>query len=323
MSESFISVNASEIPKDEPKSSEAQLVRVEKSSEVSLDSIQELALAGAELHDIDELQRGLERSLIDSGLQVMADRFGASKLLDAMQGSFNMREIVDKLAPSKQERKELLDAIQAEPIDELADKFNETVGGVATVNGAHDILALDRKYGVITIESGKDSDAARELLSPALGKLLAEKPDIADRFSQTNDMVHLLKDIRDVYSEKYDKLSLGIEHAKSAIEDKIAEIETEATELEQISDEIYSDEIAALEQKFSVASTEAARELIQGMLNKKVSEVLELRESLAARYGNIRENTINGLNASYVYSPRLAPPTQTKPTFEYSLSVAA
>lgn len=314
MRESFTPATPTEV-EDPTDSLEGLLVPVEKSSDVSPELVRELCLAGGELREIGELLRGLERSIIDTGLQVMADQFGADALLHAMEGSYTIRDVVDNLAPARRERKALIASIQAEPIDALANNFNETLGGVATVDSAHDTLQRARKFGVFRIESGKDSDEARELLSPALGKLLTEYPDIAGRFSQTNNTLLLLQDIRDVYTEKYNKLSLGIENAKGAIEAKITKIEEEAAELLLVSDDIHSAEIAALEERLATTSSEASRKLIEDHLSKKASEVLEARAALDAQYGDVRQKTISDLKAGYLYNPRLATPAQTKPTF--------
>lgn len=311
-----------ESQKDTLTNSENQLVRVEKTSEIDPNDVKELALAGAELTDINELQRGLERSIINSGLQVMADKYGADALLGAMQGSFNISEVVNKLAPSRQERADLLQAIKSESTEELADKFNESAGGVATTSETHDSLERHRSFGVDAIEKNKDTDEARELLSPALGKLLTDNPDIADRFKQTNDTITLLKDVRDVYERKYGEVSSGIEDAKAAIEEKIAEAEAEVVELQQITDEIYTDEITTLEQKLSIASSDAARELIQGMLDKKATEIQEARKAFGVQYGDIRQKTISDLGAGYIYTARLTEPERPQPTFRSSEPIA-
>ena len=317
MSESFITAKTSETQETPDDNHEGQLVSIEESPEISSEIIRELAFTGSELGEIYELQRGVERSIIDSGLQVMADRFGADALLAAMRDSFNMREVVDKLASTKKERKELLEVIQDVPIEEVADKFNDDLGGIATIAESNDSLARHRKFGISKIERNKDTDEARELLSPILGKLLVEYPDIADQFAQTNDTFLLLKNIRGVYEEKYGKLIAGIEDAKSAVEDKIAESEAEIAEVQEVSDDIYSSEIAGLEEKLAGVSGEAARKLIEGMLDKKAAEILVAREDLKTQFTNTRQEIITKLHAAYLYSAGPIAPVQTYPSYTY------
>lgn len=303
--------------KTNPPHSEAGEIQLVK-SEALTKIPEQLALDGANLRDLEDLQRGLERTILSSGLQVMADRYGADALLKAMDGSFNMGEVVDRLVESRQDRKALMEAIRTEPVDELADKFNDVAGGVATTSGEHGLLGLKRKYGVQGLEKHKDTIDAHGLLSTALPKLLAENPAIAESFKSTGDTIKLLTDIRAVYEDKYEQHVDGLALSLENIEAEIGAGESEIAELQKASSEIYEAEIKSLEARLALATNDSMRAMLTGMLDEKAVIVAKAHADLATSFDDVRTAALAQPGVRYVYGAKPLPLSKPEPTWARS-----
>lgn len=300
-----------------------------------IDSLQQKA---GELHGIDEVQRGLEKSIIGAGLQVMADRYGADRLLDALQthGVTTFRGVIEKLAPEKSERDALWEAIKAEPMDALAERFDQTLGGVAETTDHVSQMERVRKFDSSTVQGptgvkervidripgkyhrpddGGNLTDTHGLFSGDFDKLLSNYPNLVEDLRETNDTLGLLKGIRDIYETEYTQFSTNLEQAKAAVEEKIAAEEAGVTELQTLADDIHSDEIAKLEERLAGTSSDAAREMVQGMLDKKAAEVTAAREEFKAKMEAIRSKIIADLGADRLYQLPVAAPAEPRPTY--------
>lgn len=312
-----------------PAETGLMLVEQEKTFEKSdSDALREKA---SELRGISEVQRGLEESIIGAGLQTMADRYGADRLLDAMQNEATFQEIISKLAPEKSERDALYEAIKSEPMDTLAERFDGTLGGVANGNPGVGQMEQFRRHEVVQIQGKMTSgdtiipryrnkegrtDSANLLLTGNLDDLLEKHPNLAEGFRETNDTLGLLKGIRDIYETEYAQFSTDLEQAKATIEEKIAKEEVGITELQTLADDIYADEIATLEERLAGASSDAAKEMVQGMLDKKTAEVMATREDFKNKLEAVRSKIIADLGAEELYLLSVSKPVETQPTYD-------
>lgn len=303
---------------------ETGLMRLEQEETLEKSDIDALQQKAGELRGMSEVQRGLETSIIGAGLQVIADRYGADKLLAAMQehGTGSFQHVINKLAPEKSEREGLYEAIKSEPMDTLAERFDETLGGVADGNPRVSQMERFRHFEVSRIQ-GNDvqrrsngpigsklykrtnkegmTDGGYPLFSRDFDDVLSNNPTLAENFRETNDTLGLLKGIREIYETEYAQFSSDLEQAKATVEAKIAEGEVGVAELQTLSDDIYSDEIAKLEERLAAASSEEAKEMVQGMLDKKAAEVMAAREEFKTKTEAVRSKIIADLGADRLY----------------------
>lgn len=329
---------AEAVDQNAPVETGLMLVEQEKTLEKSdIDALQQKA---GELHGINEVQRGLEGSIIGAGLQVMVDRYGADKFLDAMQGydkdgrrAGTLQEVIQRLAPEKSEQEALYGAIKAEPMDALAEQFDQTLGGVADGNTHVSAMERFRKFEMFSVENkrvmqdaegnrvrrGRDTggvtDSSNLLLTGDFDNLLDNHPDLVESFRETNDTLGLLKGIRDVYETEYSQFSTDLEQAKATVEEKVANGEAGVAELQTLSDDIYGEEIAKLEERLAGASSDAAKEMVQGMLDKKAAEVTAAREDFTSKMETVRSKIITDLGADRLYRLPVAAPTEARPTY--------
>ncbi len=326
------------VEQNAPVETGLMLLEQEKTLEKSdIDTLQQKA---GELHGIDEVQRGLEGSIIGAGLQVMVDRYGADKFLDAMQGydkdgrrAGTLQDVIQKLAPEKSEQKELYGAIKAEPMAALAERLDQTLGGVADANTHVSAMERFRKYEMFSVENkrvmhdvdgnrvhrGRDTggytDSSGLLMSGDFDNLLNNHPDLVENFRETNDSLGLLKGIRGIHATEYAKFSTDLEQAKATVEEKIAVGEAGVAELQTITDEVFGDEIIKLEERLATASSDAAKEMLQAMLDKKASEVVAAREEYKIKMEAVRSQIVADLGADKLYQLPAAAPAEARPTY--------
>lgn len=326
------SQDAPENPERAPEEREQTL---EKSD---VDALQRRA---GELQGIGEVQRGLELSILGAGLQVMADRYGADTLLAALQspGVISFQDVIAKLAQEKGEREALYGAIQTEPIDALAKRFNEELGGAADMSYNTDSgIARIRNFEVSQIQGNMASgnsliprynnrkgvtESASLLLSGDFDNLLKNHPQLVEKFRESNDTLALLKGIREIHETEYIQFSSDLEQAKTKVEEKIAQGEAGVAELQTLADDIYGDEIASLEERHAAASSDAAREMIQGMLDKRAAEVAAVREEFESKIKAVRDTIVVELGADRLNGLRPYAPEQTRPIDHDEYSLAA
>jgi len=251
-----------------------------------------------ELNGIQSVAHGLEDAIVENGLQVMANRYGGDKVLAALQADdapVTMSDVVARLAPSKAEQKELQAAIRGESADELAQKLNDTLGGITDAADVADLKSR-REYGAHALETNGPSDA-QSLLTADLDNLLTAHPELAEAFRQTNDTIGLLKGIRDVYESERQSLNADVEQAKAALEgtkatheQQIVQAETEATELATMMDETLKQEITSLEAKIAaMANNEKAQAMLRSLLSRRQAEAEASRQELAQQRAAIRQ----------------------------------
>lgn len=310
-----------------PNETGFMLLEQENSFEKSnIDTLQQKA---GELRNIDEVQRGLELSIIGSGLQAMTDRYGADNLLNTMQGSNSFQEVISTLAPDKAERKELYEAIEAEPMESIAQQLDETLGGIAHGNSTVSGMERFRSAEIIRIQ-GKESsgsiisrynnkegytDSANLLLTGGLNDLLAKHPDLAENFRESNDTVTLLKDIRSIYEAEFAQFSSDLEQAKNTVQEKIASGEASIIETQTLIEDIYGNEIVELEKKLATTSNEDTRAMLEDMLNKKAVEVTASREDFKVKMDTVRNTIITNLDAERLNQLHPEPPIDTEPIY--------
>ena len=309
---------------------ETGLVRMENEKTFEKADIDALQQKAGELGGIEEVQRGLELSIIEAGLQVMAERYGADKLLEAMKNGATFQKIIAELAPEKREREALYEAIENESMGALAERFDETLGGIASGNPVVSHMERSRRYEVVKIKGkitsgGNDifryrnkegrTDSASLLLTGTFNNLLENHPDLVEDFRDTNDTLRLLKGIRDIYETEYAQFATDLEEAKAIIETKVAEGETSVTEQKTIFNDIYTDEIAKLEKRLAEATNDTARETIQGMLDKKAAEVIAAREEFRTKMEAVRNKIVADLGADRLYQLPVAAPAEPQPTY--------
>lgn len=324
---------ATTVEQGAPVETGLMLLEQEKTLEHSdIDALQHKA---GELSGMNDAQRGLEAGIIGSGLQVMADRYGADRLLDALQthGVTTFQGVIEELAPEKGERETLYGAIKAEPMDVLAERFDQTLGGVADGNTHVSAMERFRKFEMHSVENkrvmkdadgnrvrrGRDTggytDSAGLMLTGDFDNLLENHPDLVENFRETNDTLGLLKGVRDIYETEYTQFSTDLEQTKAAVEAKIASGEAGVVELQTLSDDIYSDEIVKLEERLAGASSDAAKEMVQDMLDKKFNEVKTAREELKSKMEAVRNKITADLGADRLYQLPVAAPAAARPTY--------
>lgn len=317
---------------------ETGLVRVEQEKILEKSDIDELQRKASELGGIYDVQRGLEGSIIGAGLQVMVDRYGADIFLDAMQGydkergrASTIQDVIQRLAPDKNQQKALYGAIKAEPMDALADRFNHTLGGVT--NGSAQVSAMERfrRFQMFNVENrrvmkdvdgnrvhrardtGGVTDSANLLITGYLDSLLGDNPELVENFRESNDTLILLKGIRDIYETKYAEFITDLEKAKAAVEEKIAKEELSVAELKTITDEILSEEIASIEKRLAAAGSDAVKDMLRDMLEKKATEVTAVREEYRIKMEAVRSQIVANLGADKLHQLRVAAPGKAEP----------
>jgi hypothetical protein len=313
-------------------------LRTEQEKSLEKGGIDDLQQKAGELHGIRDVQRSIEKSIIGAGLQVMADRYGADKLLSALQtrGVGSFRDVIEKLAPEKAERQALYEAIKTEPMDVLAERFDQTLGGVADGNTHVSAMERARKFNVFTIlgptrikervadripskfhrpDDGGHLTDTYGLFSGDFDSLLANNPDLVQSFRETNDTLVLLKGIREIYGAEYEQFSASLEKAKATVEVKVADGDACFVELHALSDDIYYDEIAKLEERLAVASSDEAREMVQSMLDKKSAEFIATHEDFKSKAEAVHNKIIADLGAERLRQLLVARPAEAFPTY--------
>jgi hypothetical protein len=310
---------------------ETGLISMEREKTLEKADIDDLQQRAGELRGINDVQQGLETSIISAGLQVMADRYGADKLLAALQtrSVTTFRGVIEQLASDKTERQALYDAIKAEPMDALAERFDQTLGGVADGNPRVSAMERKRKFDMFTIQGpvglkervadripskfhqpdrGGGINDTHGLFSGDFDDLLKNNPDLVQQFRETNDTLGLLKGVREIYEAKYTDFATNLEAAKTTVEAKVAEGEAGVAELQAISDDIYYDEIARLEERLAGTSSDAAREMVQDMLDKKTAEFMATHEEFKNRIEAVRTEIVADLGAQRLNQLPVATP---------------
>ena len=310
---------------------ETGLISMEREKTLEKADIDDLQQRAGELQGINDVQRGLETGIIGAGLQVMADRYGADKLLAALQtrSVTTFRGVIEQLAPDKTERQALYDTIKAEPMDALAVRFDQTLGGVADGNPRVSAMERKRKFDMFTIQGpvglkervadripskfhqpdrGGGINDTHGLFSGDFDDLLKNNPDLVQQFRETNDTLGLLKGVREIYEAKYTDFATNLEAAKTTVEAKVAEGEAGVAELQAISDDIYYDEIARLEERLAGASSDAAREMVQDMLDKKTAEFMATHEEFKDKIEAVRTKIVADLGAQRLNQLPVATP---------------
>lgn len=308
---------------------ETGLMSMEREKTLEKADIDDLQQKSGELSGIYDVQSGLEVGIIGSGLQVMADRYGADKLLAALQtrGVTTFQGVIEQLASEKTERKALYDAIKAEPMNALAERFDQTLGGVVA-NGVSTVSGLERfrKFEMFSIENkrvmkdvdgnrvwrGRDTDgytdSAGLLLTGDFDSLLKNNPDLVQQFREDNNTLGLLKGIREIYEAKYTDFATNLEAAKATVETKVTEGEASIVELQTISDDIYYDEIAKLEERLAGVGSDAARDMVQDMLDKKTADFMVTHEDFKGKMEAVRTKIVAELGADRLNQLRVATP---------------
>ncbi|MFZ1242551.1 MAG: hypothetical protein WAQ22_00200 [Candidatus Saccharimonas sp.] len=321
---------------EQDRSVETGLVALEREKTLEKGDIDNLQHKASELNGIHDVQRGLEISIIESGLQVMANRYGGDKLLTAMQtrGVWTFQGVIEQLAPDKDSRQALYDAIKHEPMDALANSFNETFGGVTNWN-MPDVTAIERlrKFEVFSIENkramkdvdgnkvhrerntGGYTDSAGLVLNGDFDNLLNNHPEVAQQFRESNDTLVLLEGIRAVYATEYAQFSDSLEKAKATVEAKIAEGEAGIAQLQAISDDVYYDEIAKLEERIASADSDTTKEMLQGMLDRKTEEFMATHEEFKEKSEAARNKVIADLGAERLNQLLVAAPAKPSPIY--------
>lgn len=288
----------------------------------------------SELRGMHEVQQGLEGSIIGAGLQVMVDRYGADKFLEAMQSydangqrAGTLQDVIQRLAPEKGEQKVLYDAIKSDPMDALAERFNQTLGGSS--RGIPEVGSMERfrRFEMFSVENKRDGWIRRGrntggytndsglLMSGDFDDLLKNHPDLVENFYESEDTLGLLKGIRDIYETEYTQFSADFEQAKAFVEGRVDSGEAIITELQTLSDDIFTGEIIELEVRLASAGSPEAQELIQDMLDKKADEITSSREGLKTRMDEVRAKVLDELGASRIYGLEIAAPDRVEPTY--------
>jgi hypothetical protein len=279
----------------------------------------------AELYGIDGIQHGLERTIIMIGLQTMADRYGADRLLDAMKASDNdevasMSQVVERLAPDKNERTSLYAAIEAEPMDVLGRKFNQTLGGVSSGVGAGtDAMERGRRFGIEDVKQGKQIEGENLLLTSDLDKLLINNPQLVENFRQTNDTLAFVKDIRDIYELKRGKYAADLEKINAKIESLVTRGEAAVTELIDLSAAISTDELTRLEERMGASTIPDAQTMIRDLIGRRMAEAQSTREEFAQKLASVRTNILSDFGAEHLAGLNVQPLINPEPIYNTNI----
>ena len=276
----------------------------------------------SELRGIAYIEEGLERAIIGAGLQTLADKFGADKLLDAMraQGSWTLQKVIEQLVPDKKKRTILYDELKNEPLDGLKERLNDTLGGTAYIFGNLELFRraeIDSISGKPTYHGGNllrtsnndgITDSGNLLLGGDLFSLFKNHPELLDQFRESNDTLLLLKGVRDIYSTKYTQFATDLERAKTEVDKKLAASEAGFTELNALADSVYRTEMAQLEDRLESETNVESKTLIQSILDKRRAEVDAATEELdsemkAARYKILSDLGADRLTGLRVFEP--------------------
>lgn len=271
-----------------------------------------------ELHGIHEVERGLEDTIVGAGLQVMADRYGAERLLGALRNGdpkpTTMAEVVAKLAPNQFERKSLFAAIKKDSMAELGDRFNSELGGLTTGEESDDTLDRSRKYELMAIQNGKPTDAGNLLLTGNFDALLRDHPELVDGFRESNDTLALLKGIRAIYETEHSQFTSDLERAKASIEELVAKGEAEFVELGALSNEVLSDEIAKLQEKLAGRTGDAGY-LLKSMLDQRTAEMESAQAQFDQMAAAVRSQVVGELGADRVSHLGIPDPARPQPMY--------
>lgn len=259
-----------------------------------------------ELLALRELLSGIRNGIANLGLQTVVDLYGAEKFVETLSSKDvnTFKDALKELAPSKNERKELYSAIESEPIESVAGRFNEEFGGIPGELGNVSTGAM-KNHREITLAGLRDENVAADYVMGAdylvvNAESLNKYPDVVQNFLETNDVFVLLKDLRDIYGTEKDRLVESTEATKEKIEGLVAAEEEIIREQQALADDIHRDEILALEGRLEGLS-ESSADMVLGMLEEKVKDVNDFRSKLASKMNGARQRVISGLGAESVY----------------------
>lgn len=310
---------------------ETGLMLVEKPADFG-EITAELTQQAGKLHGIDKVQRGLEHGIVGVGIQILADRYGGGPLLAALQahGTTNFRDVINTLEPDEKKRQELYELIEAEPMDKLAKKLNEVLGGVAETSNDVDVMTNKRKLDISTVK-GPTSLAARAvdalpqkhhrpddggrltdtsaLFGAQFDDLLAEHPKLTEDFGETNDTLGLLNNIREVYANAYSEFSANLAKAKAAAEAEIAAKEAQIRQEQQSYDQTCSQIIQELEEQLNTEVDEDTKAELQAALDHIAEEIETKQAQSEAEIAAVRTNITDALERLQPPAPAKARPT--------------
>lgn len=275
--------------------------------------VESLSHKDKELLALRELHSGIRNGIANLGLQTVVDLYGAEKFVETLSSKDvnTFKDALKELAPSKNERKELYSAIESEPIESVAGRFNEEFGGIPGELGNVSTGAM-KNHREITLAGLRDENVAEDYEMGAdylvvnAKSLVNEYPDVVQNFRETNDVFVLLKDLRDIYGTEKDRLVESTEATKEKIEGLVAAEEEIIREQQALADDIHRDEILALEGRLEGLS-ESSADMVLGMLERKVEYVNDFRSELASKMNDARQSVISGLGAESVY--KIDPPS--------------
>jgi hypothetical protein len=286
------------------------------------------------LHGMYDAQSGLEQLIVESGLQVITDKYGADRVLDALQVDWGyddngrrppssahepspgtMLDVARNLTSDKREINDLSAAIEADSMPDLSERLNKVVGGVSR-GSMETVDGLERQHRFTpALSQDKSTDGFQRFITGDLISLLQAHPELKENFRATNDTVGLLKDIRDIYTNEYTALHEEQALLRTSIDKAVSDREGEVAELAELSRTIQNEEITNLEGKLASAKNPEAKEMIQAMIDKRAAEAEATRADFEKRSAAVRSQVIasGGEHVDYVYNMRLREPVKIYP----------
>lgn len=292
-------------------SSDEQYDESNAEQEQSLDrtTMESLMQQHAELKSLKTTQQGMEEVIESSGLQVVADKYGAEALIGAMAGKFSIREVYNELAPKKSDQEALYDEISDEDISALAGRMNDELGGVYDPN-IDDVRQMELFHDTQTLQikgwrgdkGDGQTESAFKLLTRDFDSLMQDNPELIEQFSENNDTLALLAGVRSMYEDKQTGYAEQLDDAKRDFEQQVATAENDVAERFELTEAIEGDEIAGLEKRLEelnkTGESESTKaDLIHARLAKKVEKVTALRQEFNTEMQAVRPTITEDLGA--------------------------
>ncbi|MDO4660646.1 MAG: hypothetical protein Q4B27_00675 [Candidatus Saccharibacteria bacterium] len=270
------------------------------------ETFEQLQARIAKLQGLRNFHDGLERGIIDTGLDVIVQHYGASQLVDHLQkrDCQTFRELIEKMVPDASERSVLCDTIGHPSDDDIArvvDGFNSVGGTVEPLTAGH--IKRTRELTFTTINPQQPSglmhrlhtrtnrypadgttDSSQQFFSGGLLDVMADKPQMMKAFCDNNDIFGWLADVRTMYNDNLAELAdqLAINHDQLTAEKQKVYAEI-ATQMEFV-DDVYQDEIKVLQDKLdAMEDTDPRRDIAEALLDEKASQIEQQRRQLIAK----------------------------------------
>ncbi len=311
-----------------------------------LGPVDELIKSAKELNRLVNVYGALETSVVFAGFDTLVKRYGADKVIRAMEvrdGSF-LRGVTKRVIPDDEERERFYDEVRNESLSDLATTLNEKIGGVYYSQGTLNAMRVDRQAGIGFLrgpvkpveklvnlalrplgggDRGGNTPHVEALFSGEFEQIIKDNPGLLQRFTQTDDALELLSDIRKLHEAKHTEFSKLLEATSTKLESVVDKRIEKVAKLCKASDEAYDRQVSVLREDIDGADDEEIKAMLQTRLDNMLNEIAATNEAfdaeLAAMHSKtIEESGIDELSGLFTLPIRIKPidmPNEKKPVY--------